>query len=185
MKPGNRMTHALLTAALAGLLLPTAALAGHYGGMRPMPGYQHGYGRPMMAPMPGYGRAYGRGYRPPMRGYGAPQPTYPGRSTAAASAQATPAAGQTSTSKSAEASGETVNISQMRFDPPNLSIATGETVTWRMNDGVPHTVTAEDGSFSSRTLSRGGRFSHTFDQPGTYEYVCSIHPSMRGRITVE
>jgi nitrite reductase (NO-forming) len=66
-----------------------------------------------------------------------------------------------------------------------LMVPLGATVTWTNTDpGMIHTVTADDGSFDSGNLSTGQSFSYTFDQPGTFDYHCTPHPWMRGRIEV-
>jgi plastocyanin len=65
-----------------------------------------------------------------------------------------------------------------------VTVQKGAKVTWKQADKVPHTVTATDNSFSSPRLTMNGEFSHVFDQPGTYTYYCTIHPSMRGEIRV-
>jgi plastocyanin len=80
-----------------------------------------------------------------------------------------------------------VNIQNFAFDPPNITVAPGTTVTWVNNDSAPHTVTATDpaGAFDSGTLQPGQSYSFTFTQPGTtYAYYCAIHPSMTGTVTV-
>ena len=83
-------------------------------------------------------------------------------------------------------SGNGVRIGGMRFQPATVKVTAGETVTWTNSDGMPHTVTAiSGGAFRSSRLSRAGSFSHTFDQPSTYEYYCELHPSMRGTVVVE
>jgi len=66
---------------------------------------------------------------------------------------------------------------------PNLPI--GTIVVWYNNDSVAHTVTARDNSFDSGDLSPGDTFQYTFEQSGTLEYYCRIHPSMVGKITIE
>ena len=57
-------------------------------------------------------------------------------------------------------------------------------VEWVNEDGFAHTIVAEDGSFQSPDVDAGGTFSFTFTEPGTYAYICSIHPSMHGTIVV-
>lgn len=99
----------------------------------------------------------------------------------AAAAMAAPAA---ATQAAAPADSAAVRVSQMRFGPSRVVVAKGATVTWSFEDGMPHTVTAVDGSFDSGRLSAGGQFSHTFDQPGTFAYYCTLHPSMRGEVVV-
>lgn len=79
----------------------------------------------------------------------------------------------------------TVSLFDERFTPGALSIVVGGTVTWNNDDGDdPHTVTSDDGLFTSDVLEGGATYSHTFDQPGTYPYTCLIHPEMRGTVTV-
>ena len=137
-----------------------------------------------MAPPPRYGRGFE--HRPPMYGYGAPQPGHGYSMNNPAQARSTAAERQAPQDQAGSSgAARTVDIANMRFNPGDLTVEAGQTVTWTLNDRMPHTVSAQDGSFSSPTLSRGDAFSHTFDQPGTFEYVCSIHPGMRGRVTVE
>ena len=78
-----------------------------------------------------------------------------------------------------------IDIVDFAFAPAELTVPVGTTVTWTNNDSVPHTATAEDGSFSSDTLNQGDSFSFTFDTPGTFTYVCALHPDMTATITVE
>jgi plastocyanin len=75
------------------------------------------------------------------------------------------------------------------FQPAQLQVVAGTTVTWTNQDSVPHTVTAgtrnsPSGLFDSGNVDPGGTFSFTFTDPGTYDYFCSIHPNMDGTITV-
>lgn len=82
-------------------------------------------------------------------------------------------------------SGETrVNIANMRFSPAKITVEAGETVTWTQSTSMPHTVTANDGSFDSPTLGQNREFSVTFDEPGSYSYFCKLHPSMTGEVEV-
>lgn len=77
-----------------------------------------------------------------------------------------------------------VTIENFSFQPAALSVAVGTTVTWTNKDSVGHTVTADDGSFASRTLANGATFSHTFTSASTFSYHCAIHPYMKATITV-
>ncbi len=71
------------------------------------------------------------------------------------------------------------------YAPNVLMVPLGATVTWTNNDpGMLHTVTAADGSFDSGMLAEGQSWSHTFDQPGDFDYSCTPHPWMKGRISV-
>ncbi len=84
----------------------------------------------------------------------------------------------------ASAASMSVQIASFAFGPPSLSVGAGSTVTWTNGDSVSHTVTADDGSFSSGPLAQGAVFSHTFAQAGTYAYHCRIHSSMTATIVV-
>jgi len=81
-----------------------------------------------------------------------------------------------------------VLIDGFAFNPAVLNIPVGTIVVWYNNDSVTHTVTARDNSFDSGNLSPGDpgdTFRYTFEQSGTLEYYCRIHPSMVGKITIE
>jgi len=77
----------------------------------------------------------------------------------------------------------TVTISGFAFNPGETTIARGGTVTWTNNDDTTHTVTFADNTGSGQ-LQKGGNFSKTFDATGTFDYHCSIHPSMTGKVIV-
>ncbi len=77
-----------------------------------------------------------------------------------------------------------VNISNFNFGPGGLEVKVGTTVTWTNKDGMDHTVTADDGTFDSGALGRGGSFSFTFTEAGTFSYYCDFHAGMTGEITV-
>src|SRR6266511_919834 len=78
------------------------------------------------------------------------------------------------------------SIQSYLFLPSLNTIRAGSSFTWTNDDSAVHTITASDGSFDSARLGPGATFSHRFDQPGSYEYACTIHPSsMVGRIIVE
>ena len=77
-----------------------------------------------------------------------------------------------------------VEIVDFAFTPGTIEVAAGTTVTWTNSDSAPHTATADDGSFDTGTLQPGESGSVTFDTPGTYTYVCSIHPNMTGTVVV-
>jgi plastocyanin len=71
------------------------------------------------------------------------------------------------------------------FVPDTITIKAGTVVNWINNDVVPHTVSASDGSWDSGKMLYGFSFSHGFAEPGTYEFQCTIHPVMKGRVVVE
>lgn len=80
------------------------------------------------------------------------------------------------------AGGPTVVVKDTAFTPSEVTVDAGQTVTWRFEDGTTeHTVTGA--TFQSEPRS-SGVFEHTFDQPGTSTYQCTIHPDMEGRVVV-
>ena len=87
------------------------------------------------------------------------------------------------TTGSASGSGE-VRIIDFRFEPSLLEVTPGTVVKWTNEDGAPHTATAEDNTFDTGRLDKGESGKITFDTPRTYEYICTFHPSMEGRIVV-
>lgn len=77
-----------------------------------------------------------------------------------------------------------VTIKDFKFMPASISVHVGDTITWSNKDIAPHTATASDGSFDTGNISQGKSASHTFTSAGTFAYICSIHPSMKGTVTV-
>jgi plastocyanin len=85
---------------------------------------------------------------------------------------------------SAENDGNAVVIEDFAFKPGDLEIAAGTTVTFTNKDEFAHTATAKDKSFDSGSLDPDATFEHTFETAGTFEFLCAIHNSMTGTITV-
>jgi plastocyanin len=77
-----------------------------------------------------------------------------------------------------------VEIADFAYDPDPVTVQVGGKVIWLNRDSVPHTATAEDGSFDTGTLEEGKLKSETFKRAGTYEYLCQIHPDMHGVVEV-
>jgi amicyanin len=90
----------------------------------------------------------------------------------------------TSSAPTQPVAGTAVDITNFAFAPANLSVKVGETVTWTNKDEEPHTVVANDGSFHSPGLDANGTYTFTFTTPGSFDYICSIHPFMRGTVVV-
>jgi plastocyanin len=88
------------------------------------------------------------------------------------------------TAPAAPVRGNEVTIDGFAFQPASLTVTAGTTVTWTNRDEEPHTVAASDGSFHSPGMGTGATFTHTFATAGTFDYVCSIHPMMRGTVVV-
>ena len=77
-----------------------------------------------------------------------------------------------------------VHIDNFVFEPAQLAVKVGQTVTWTNRDDIPHTVVCA-GKFRSKTMDTDGIFSFTFTSAGEYKYFCSLHPHMTGVIKVE
>ena len=77
------------------------------------------------------------------------------------------------------------------FIPSPVTIDIGETVTWENNDTAAHTATGgsategPSGVFDSSLIMAGSSFSHTFEDAGTFDYFCMVHPWMAGTVIVE
>lgn len=80
-----------------------------------------------------------------------------------------------------------VSINNLRFEPAELKITVGETVTWTNNDERDHTVVSSDKEkkFQSPILHHGETWSMTFDKPGKFAYGCRLHPRMKGTVIVQ
>ncbi len=75
------------------------------------------------------------------------------------------------------------------YVPNELTINSGESVTWINDDSAFHTVTSGyydefDGLFDSQQLDPSQKFSHEFSEPGQFQYYCKLHPWMEGKIIV-
>lgn len=75
----------------------------------------------------------------------------------------------------------TVTIKDMRFNANHVTIEEGDSVTWVWEDDMPHDVSGD--GFKSEVQSEGN-FTHTFDEAGSYPYVCTLHSGMKGTVTV-
>lgn len=73
-----------------------------------------------------------------------------------------------------------VSIRDSEFQPQQITVKAGATVTWKNEGKMAHTVTADDGSFESPTLGAGKSFSQKFTEAGTYRYYCAFHGGKDG-----
>ena len=79
-----------------------------------------------------------------------------------------------------------VNIAHFAFTPQVLTVPVGTEVVWMNQDIIRHTVTSDDNTtFASSLLGGGDTFSHRFDEPGTFPYHCSVHPTMTAKVVVQ
>jgi len=77
-----------------------------------------------------------------------------------------------------------VHIDNFTFRQPVVTVHRGTAVTWTNGDDIPHTVVAKNGAFKSHVLDTGDAFTFTFVKAGEFEYFCSLHPHMTGKIVV-
>lgn len=128
--------------------------------------------------LPGQPGASGTAGSPSMPGM--PMPSTAPSTAAPSSGPAAP------TGSAPAATGDAVAIKNFAFAPAALTVKAGTTVTWTNQDSDAHTVTStgSGGPLNSKALSTGGTFSHTFTEPGTYSYLCTIHPFMTATVTV-
>ena len=110
--------------------------------------------------------------------------TTPGMSGMAPMPNMPAGTGGATTGPAAPVSGNAVSIDNFAFAPATLTVPVGSTVTWTNKDEEPHTVVANDGSFHSPGMGSQATFSYTFAKPGTFDYVCSIHPYMHATVVV-
>ena len=78
-----------------------------------------------------------------------------------------------------------IAIKNFSFNPSPLKIKAGSAVTWVNKDQEPHTVVSDTGLFRSSAVDTDETFVFKFDKPGTYHFICTIHPKMAGTIVVE
>ncbi|MEX1172536.1 MAG: plastocyanin/azurin family copper-binding protein [Chloroflexota bacterium] len=77
-----------------------------------------------------------------------------------------------------------VDAIDFTYGPESITIEVGDRVTWTNRGDAPHTATSEEDSFDSGILMSGEAFTHRFDTPGVFSYLCTLHPEMRGSVVV-
>jgi amicyanin len=80
-----------------------------------------------------------------------------------------------------------VKISNFKFEPPSIAVKAGGTVTWTNEDSAQHTATDDKSTppFDTGTLDQGDSKKVTFKKAGTYPYICTFHPFMKGTVVVQ
>ncbi len=91
---------------------------------------------------------------------------------------------RTATGQAAQPAAE-IRVDNFTFTPETLTVPANSTVTWTNKDDVPHVIASTDGLFRSKGLDTDDHYSFKFTKPGTYNYFCSIHPKMTGKIVVQ
>ena len=81
--------------------------------------------------------------------------------------------------------GPRIEIAKHKFSRPTLTVPAGTTVTWLNRDEDVHTVVSTTQAFRSAGLETDEAYSYTFTKPGVYEYFCTLHPLMTGKVIVK
>lgn len=90
--------------------------------------------------------------------------------------------GTTTPASTAPPSGNRIVMQNFAFNPAQISVSVGETVTWENKDAVTHIVVGS--GWGSGDLGLGGTYNRKFDTAGTFSFSCGIHPFMTGSVTV-
>lgn len=77
-----------------------------------------------------------------------------------------------------------VTITSYAFAPASITVPAGTKVTWTNKDDTPHTIVDNGKKYRSPALDTKDTYSHTYAEPGTYHYFCTLHPQMTGTIVV-
>jgi plastocyanin len=108
---------------------------------------------------------------------------------AAAGFQSHASAGRPTNSGSAPSKVVTVVIRKFKFEPAIVTVHAGETVEWKNDDIVPHTATANDEAqrpaFDSGSIQTGKAWRYVAQREGMYNYTCTFHPNMKGKLIVQ
>ena len=163
-----------LYALIAALVLPGSILAQDEAapGTATAPAEPQARAGPAAEPAPA-----ARARRPPSPPAG---PAEPARAARAAVSSRTSAQTHPRPKAIAAASGS-VAIADFTFSPASITISQGDTVTWNNNGPTPHSATANDGSFDTGIFPKGQSRSHTFNEAGTFSYICTppVHEGHR------
>lgn len=92
---------------------------------------------------------------------------------------------ETAAEEQAQAETFRVSIKSFKFATADINVNIGDTVVWTNEDSAAHTVESTDGTLESDELSKGDTYKFTFTKAGKYSYICGIHPSMKGSVTVQ
>lgn len=78
----------------------------------------------------------------------------------------------------------TVEIGDYKYRPETVSVPSGATVTWMNGDHDPHTATEDSDAWDTQVIGPDESTALIFDGPADYDYYCTLHPYMTGRIIV-
>jgi plastocyanin len=78
-----------------------------------------------------------------------------------------------------------VTIASFKFAPASVNATAKQPITWTNKDGAPHQIVVASKNLKTAVLNNGQSGALTIAEPGTYDYVCGIHPTMKGKIVVK
>ncbi len=78
-----------------------------------------------------------------------------------------------------------VSIASFKFSPETVTAAPGAGITWTNNDGAPHQVVVAAKNLKTPVLNKGQKAELKIAEAGSYDYICGIHPSMKGKIVIK
>jgi plastocyanin len=87
-------------------------------------------------------------------------------------------------SRAARAADAQIVIDNFTFSPTPLTVQAGTTVTWVNHDDIPHSIVCPDLKVKSHPLDTDDSFAYKFEQAGTFDYLCGLHPHMHGQVVV-
>jgi plastocyanin len=94
--------------------------------------------------------------------------------------------GQGASSEACPSGSVVIRMVDIKFDPDEATAKAGQEICWVNEDTIEHNAVAEQGAdFKSELYGKGETFTATVDEPGTVEYVCTVHPGMTGKLTIE
>lgn len=78
-----------------------------------------------------------------------------------------------------------IEIDNFSFSPTTVTVPVGTRVTWTNRDEIQHNIVTPDKTIKSKLLDTKETFTYTFTKAGTYSYICTLHPRMKGTIVVQ
>jgi amicyanin len=85
----------------------------------------------------------------------------------------------------AAAEGSQITIDNFKFAPTPLTVKVGATVTWMNHDDMPHSIVFPKLNVRSKAMDTDASFTYKFEQAGTFDYLCGLHPFMHGKVVVQ
>jgi plastocyanin len=79
----------------------------------------------------------------------------------------------------------TIVMEGVGYQPAKITVNVGDKVVWANKDPFPHTATAVDKTFDSREIAAAKTWTYTAKKKGTFEYICTYHPTMKGTLVVK